>query len=116
MKKFKFEYRITLAYLFLGGVWIIFSDKLLYLIIENANLLTEIQTYKGWFFVFVTALIFYIFLKKHLNLLRYTEQELILSKEKAEKSEKAYKDVVETSSDLITVVDGQGKILFVNHS
>ncbi|SFS63376.1 PAS domain-containing hybrid sensor histidine kinase/response regulator [Lutibacter maritimus] len=116
MKKFKFEYRITLAYLFLGGVWIIFSDKLLYLIIDNANLLTEIQTYKGWFFVFVTALIFYIFLKKHLNLLRYTEQELILSKEKAEKSEKSYKDVVETSSDLITVVDGQGKILFVNHA
>ena len=75
MKKLKFEYRITLAYLFLGGVWIIFSDKLLYLIIENANILTEIQTYKGWFFVFVTALIFFSFLKKHLNLLRLKKHD-----------------------------------------
>ena len=87
MKKLKFEYRITLAYLFLGGVWIIFSDKLLYLIIENANFLTEIQTYKGWFFVFVTALILYISLKKHLNLLRHTQQELISSKEKLGENE-----------------------------
>lgn len=89
-EKFKFEYRITLAYLFLGGVWIIFSEKLLYLIIMNANILTETQTYKGWFFLFATALIFYIFLKKHLNLLRYTEQELILSKAKLGENEKQF--------------------------
>ena len=31
-------------------------------------------------------------------------------------SEKAYKDVIETTSDLITVLDKTGKILFVNHA
>ena len=59
-----------------------------------------------------------------------TQQELIIAKEKAEEnekqiikakgvveiSEKAYKDVVETSSDLISVVDRKGKILFINHA
>jgi PAS domain S-box-containing protein len=114
MKKFKFEYRITLAYLFLGGVWIIFSDKLLYLIIDNANLLTEIQTYKGWFFVFVTALIFYIFLKKHLNLLRYTEQELILSKEKAEENEEKYREMANLLPQLLVELNLDGEITYVN--
>jgi len=28
MKKIKFEYRITAAYLIIGGIWIIFSDKI----------------------------------------------------------------------------------------
>lgn len=72
----KFEYRITFLYLLIGSIWIIFSDRLLHLIIVDATLLTEIQTYKGWFYVFVTALLFFIFIKKHLNILRYTEKEL----------------------------------------
>jgi PAS domain S-box-containing protein len=44
------------------------------------------------------------------------EVELLFSKEKAEESEKSYKDVVETTSDLITVVNNQGVLLFVNHA
>ena len=114
MKKLKFEYRITFAYLFLGGVWIIFSDKLLYLIVENANLLTEIQTYKGWFFVFVTALILYIFLKKHLNLLRHTEQELISSKEKLGESEKNYKKLIEKIPDGVYKSTHEGEFVEIN--
>ena len=42
--------------------------------------------------------------------------ELRIAKIKTEESEKAYKEVVETTSDLITVVDGEGRIIFVNHA
>lgn len=76
MKKIKFEYHITLAYLFLGSVWILFSDRFLNSIIHDTNLLTEIQTYKGWFYVFVTGFLFFLFLKSHLRKLRLAEIEL----------------------------------------
>ena len=72
----KFEKRISLAYLLIGGLWIVFSDKFVDSFIEDADFLTEVQTYKGWFYVFVTAILFYLFLKKHLNQLRNTEHEL----------------------------------------
>ncbi|WP_167618002.1 sensor histidine kinase [Maribellus sediminis] len=76
MPKFKFEYKITLAYLLIGSLWIIFSDKFLITIIDDIDFLTDVQTYKGWFYVLITALLFFLFLKRHLKDLRTTKQEL----------------------------------------
>ena len=108
MTKLKFEYRITLAYLIIGCIWIIFSDKLLDSIIEDIDLLTEIQTYKGWFYVTITGLLFYMFLKKHLTKLRNTEQELeihrnnlqILVEEKTKELDIAIEDLSATNEEL----------------
>lgn len=71
----KFEYKITAIYLLVGGFWILFSDNLLLLFVEQEKL-TMAQTYKGWFYVIVTALIFFSFLRSHLRDLRQTRQEL----------------------------------------
>lgn len=49
------------------------------------------------------------------RLLKEKNEKNLLLKKIAE-SEKAYKDVVETSTDLITIVDTHGKLLFVNHA
>jgi len=77
MKNLKFEYRITLAYMFIGGLWILFSDRLLhFFLIDNLDLEMKFQTYKGWFYILVTALLFFLFVKKHLERLRDTEAEL----------------------------------------
>lgn len=76
MEKFKFEYRITIAYLFIGSLWILFSDRILSSVIEDIHLYSEIQTYKGWFYVLVTGLLFFLFLKSHLRRLRVAEKEL----------------------------------------
>lgn len=75
-KTLKFEYGITLAYLLLGGLWILFSDKILTLFTNDPQYLTELQTFKGWFYVIVTALLLFIFITKHLNRLRSIEKEL----------------------------------------
>ncbi len=75
-KKLKFEYRITIAYLLIGGVWILFSDKILYLLVDQDYWLQKLQTYKGWFYVCVTGVLFFFFIKKHLTALRETEGEL----------------------------------------
>jgi signal transduction histidine kinase len=76
MFKLKFEYKITLVYLVVGSLWIIFSDRLLQSVIRDVDILTKFQTYKGWFYVFVTAILFFLFLRKHLRYLRTTENEL----------------------------------------
>lgn len=76
MKRIKFENRITFIYLILGGMWILFSDSILNYFLDDIDLLTEIQTFKGVFYVLITAIFFFLYMKKHLNKLRNTEQEL----------------------------------------
>jgi signal transduction histidine kinase/ActR/RegA family two-component response regulator len=77
MQNMKFEYRFIAGYIILGGLWILFSDKLLNYFIHDPDLLTEIQTFKGSFYVIVTAIIFYIILKTHLIKIRDAEQKAI---------------------------------------
>ncbi len=79
MLKLKFEHGITLACLMLGGAWILFSDKLLYAMIPDTHLQSDIQTYKGWLYVVVTAVFFFIFIKRHLRKLRKAEQKALES-------------------------------------
>jgi signal transduction histidine kinase/CheY-like chemotaxis protein len=77
MQKIKFEYRIIAGYIIVGGLWIIFSDKLLNYFIRDPDLLTRIQTFKGWFYVIVTGILFYLFLNRHLVKIRLAEQKAI---------------------------------------
>ena len=75
MLKLKFEYKITAIYLIVGGIWIIFSDELLRYFINDSETMTRIQTYKGWFYVTITAFLFYIVLNRHLVKLRKAEHK-----------------------------------------
>jgi len=75
--KLNFEYRIIIGYILVGGLWIVFSDKLLNYFIREPDLLTRIQTFKGWFYVIITALLFYSLLKSHLVKIRTAEQKAI---------------------------------------
>jgi signal transduction histidine kinase/ActR/RegA family two-component response regulator len=79
MRKLKFEYRIIAGYIIVGGLWIVFSDKLLNYFIREPDLLTRIQTFKGWFYVLITAILFYTLLKSHLVKIRNAEQKAIES-------------------------------------
>jgi PAS domain S-box-containing protein len=53
---------------------------------------------------------------RDINNRKITEQEVKKQNETLLESERSYRDVVETSSDLISVVDGKGKILFINYA
>jgi len=109
MSTLRFEYRITLAYLIIGVLWIIFSDRAINVVIADRELLTTAQTYKGWFYVLVTAVLFYLFLKKHLGHLRRTESEL------EEHRDKLQELVMEKTKDLDKAVkDLYGKNEVIN--
>ncbi|MEI6754472.1 MAG: PAS domain S-box protein [Paludibacter sp.] len=73
---FKFEYKITLSYLMFGFLWILFSDKVLDILVVDDSLLTKFQTYKGTFFIIVTSALLFVMVKKHIQNLRTTESQL----------------------------------------
>lgn len=75
-EKFKFEYKITLMYLVFGVLWILFSDKVLEWFISDHHIRGHYQTYKGTFYVAVTAIFLFTFLKKHMQKIRKAESNI----------------------------------------
>lgn len=72
-RKIPFEYRLSVIYLIIGGFWILFSDQLAAKLSHDEATLTIIQHYKGWFYVFVTGVALFLFVKRHLKRLRHAE-------------------------------------------
>ncbi|MBI9060988.1 MAG: HAMP domain-containing histidine kinase [Marinilabiliaceae bacterium] len=75
--RIKFEYLIVGLYLIIGGLWILFSDRMAANLTDNEELLTRIQTYKGWFYVLMTGISLFILLKIYLEKLRKAEVKAI---------------------------------------
>jgi PAS domain S-box-containing protein len=57
-------WKICAIYGLVGGLWILFSDNLLAFLIENPDILTPIQLYKGWFYLIATAWMLYILIER----------------------------------------------------
>lgn len=99
--------RIAAIYLVVSAVWILFSDLLLGLFVEDAGTLSRLQTIKGWFFVLVTAWLLYALIVSDLTSIRRSEEEL-------KKSEAKYRSLVENTSDWVWEVDRQGVFTYSN--
>ena len=56
--------KITITYFVVSVIWIFFSDRLLGLVTTDSNLLLELQTYKGWFFVSITSVLLFLLIEK----------------------------------------------------
>ncbi|GAB1474422.1 hypothetical protein MASR2M69_18630 [Bacteroidota bacterium] len=78
-KKIEFEYIITAVYLILGCMWILFSDMLLEIIVDDKDQVIHLQTYKGWFYVIITGIFFFVFIKRHLVKLREAQKRAMES-------------------------------------
>ncbi|OJV20777.1 MAG: hypothetical protein BGO30_05525 [Bacteroidetes bacterium 41-46] len=79
MVRFKFEYAVILIYLLVGSGWILFSDELTLLLAPTPEIAAHFQTYKGLFYVFITGVLLYFFLRKHLQKLRNAEEKALES-------------------------------------
>ena len=73
--KFKFEFKFLIAYLLIGGLWILSSDWFVQNLFTDVDILTTAQTYKGWFYVLITGILFYVLLNKHLIKIRKAEKK-----------------------------------------
>jgi len=79
--------KVTLIYFFVGFLWILFSDQIIYKLAETSNTITTIQTYKGWLFVSVTSILLYFLIRMEIRKKSKIELDLVKAKIKAEESD-----------------------------
>jgi signal transduction histidine kinase len=79
MAKMRFEFRIVLIYLLVGAACILFSDYVMGLILQNPQAEAVWQANKGLVLIVLSALYFYIFLKRNLDKMEETERKALES-------------------------------------
>ncbi|HSL44773.1 MAG TPA: PAS domain S-box protein [Anaerolineales bacterium] len=83
--------QIAGLYTLIGGLWILFSDRIAAQIALSEEMLTTISLYKGWGYILVTAFMLYWLIQRHAR--RLTQ------------SEDSYKLLAENITDVIWVLD-----------
>lgn len=83
-----FEVRIVTYYLVAGGLWILLSDRFVRSIISDTDMLTRLQTYKGWFFVGMSGALIYFITQRYTRRLMQQMQDLKDARERAEESDR----------------------------
>jgi PAS domain S-box-containing protein len=99
--------RTVVFYVILAGLWIYFSDTLLAWFFSDPAQLTQAQTFKGWFFVAVTAILLYLYLSYCLQAQRKYEEAL------EEEQDKAQEDIRERFKQLSTLFDSMNAVVYV---
>lgn len=83
-----FAARITILYVLLGSAWIVFSDRLMFLLFTDNQTLNIVSTYKGWLYVLFTGALLFSLVKRELKKRNAIEEQLKSAKDKALESEK----------------------------
>src|SRR6266496_2237479 len=68
--------QIAGLYLLIGGLWILFSDKVAARVALSQEMLVTISLYKGWGYVLITAVLLYWLIRRHTSILRAGEEQL----------------------------------------
>lgn len=67
--------KVALTYAFFGIMWILFSDSVLYFLVQDQKTLHLIQTFKGSLYVLITTLLIYFLINRDYRRLIVKEQE-----------------------------------------
>ncbi len=116
--------KITIIYFIIGALWIFFSDRILTSLARSTEIITMLQTYKGWFFVTFTSVLLFFLVRKDYRALEQREKEkfeifrttmsavnhilnnflqkMIFFKQMAEESKEFKTEVLEIYSNVIT--------------
>ena len=92
-------FRIVLPYVIIASLWILFSDKFISNFSGDSLVVTKLQTYKGLFFIVVTATMLFVMLKNLLTTLGSEKAEQERIKEDLRISEERWKFALEGSGD-----------------
>jgi len=103
----QYPLRLTFLYVLFGGLWIVGSDQLAAWLFPNPQLLLQANTYKGWFFIAVTAILLYLELSRE-----YSRLERMTAAQQA--SEQRYQTLARISPVGIFQTDAQGSTTYVN--
>jgi putative nucleotidyltransferase with HDIG domain len=99
LPKLNLETGTALIYLVAAGLWIWLSDLVLAKLVQDPEVLTRLQTGKGWIFVIATAVMLYLVLKGYMYRHRLVEAERRRSEQRLRESEeqlrRAYEATIE---------------------
>jgi PAS domain S-box-containing protein len=59
--------RAAAIYGIFGGLWVLLSDHVLALFVQDPTTVQRLQTYKGWLFILISMLFLYVFLRRGLE-------------------------------------------------
>jgi PAS domain S-box-containing protein len=111
LQKTRIPLRTALLYALFAALWILFSDQILLLFVEDVSLHSTLQTIKGWIFVIVSAWLLYVLLRKDLNVQKEVGRTLL-------SNEHQLRLIYETISDIAFLVsvepDGRYRFVSVN--
>jgi putative nucleotidyltransferase with HDIG domain len=97
--KLNIETGTAFIYLIVSGLWIWLSDYILVLYVRDLELLTRLQTAKGWIFVITTSIMLYLVLKGYMVRHRQLDAERIQTESQLRESEerlrRAYEATIE---------------------
>ena len=88
MKRLPFEYIITLSYIIIGALWILFSDGLLFGVVRDPIRFQTLSTYKGWFFILVTGFLLFLLIKREIRRRNIIYNQLLEANKKAVEADK----------------------------
>jgi len=106
-KKIKFEIRISLLYLFLGLLWIYFSDTFFAQLVSDKHAYEVVQLYKGFFYILITSLLLFYLVKRHMRRINKAQ-------ENARESQTKFEAIANQATEGIALIDFTGKVMFVN--
>lgn len=104
--------RIAILYGLIGGLWILFSDRLLSLIVSDYRLLLKLLTINGGLFVALTAILLYVLIHWYFSSLQKSENTLKIDRERLER----YRLLAENVQDIIIFVRPDGQIMDANEA
>ncbi|GEL76618.1 sensor domain-containing protein [Tenuibacillus multivorans] len=106
----QFPTKFLVLYLLIGLLWITTTDSLLQFFIDEAPSMSFVQSLKGWMYIFITGLFFYLYLVKetHKNINFY--QELQKNENELSLTNEAFNNIDQG----LFITDEYGHILKVN--
>jgi PAS domain S-box-containing protein len=99
--------RIIAIYTIFAALWILFSDEILGILVQDPATLVRISVFKGFFFILVTSILLYQLIARHIRKLREIEKDLRVSRN-------LVNAIIEGTTDAIFVKDRQGRYLLFN--
>lgn len=66
--------RVSIIYAVVGVLWIFFSDSIIEFLTPSTESALRIQTFKGWFFILITAILLFYLINRYFSELQYSIQ------------------------------------------